>query len=183
METPGTDEPSQTAEPDAPEPSGAPTPPPTAAPGPPTTAPIPLPTPPASGPPHGGARGPSGPDGPSIPGGSSGEGGMFSGGLGGDWPAQAADAIVNVVGAVRDRTTGPITTIARGVVFGFFAAVLGIAVAVMLIIAAIRLLDEVLPSGVWLAYLVLGTVVVIAGALVFRKRNQPAAAAGNTGRP
>jgi hypothetical protein len=53
----------------------------------------------------------------------------------------------------------------------------------LIVIAAIRLLDEVLPSGVWLAYLVLGVVFVIAGALVFRKRNQPAAATGNTGRP
>ena len=84
---------------------------------------------------------------------------------------RAADAIVNVVGAVRDNTTGRITTIARAVVFGFFAVVLGLAVAVMLIIAAIRLLDEALPSGVWLAYLVLGVVMVVAGALVFRKRN------------
>ena len=67
-------------------------------------------------------------------------------------------------------------------VFGFFAVVIGTAVAVMAIIAAIRLLDEALPSGVWLAYLVLGVVVVIAGALVFRKRNQPAPPTGNTGR-
>jgi predicted tellurium resistance membrane protein TerC len=80
---------------------------------------------------------------------------------------------------VRDRTTGPITTIARGVVFGVFAGVLGIVVAVMLIIAAIRLLDEALPSGVWLPYLILGLVFVLAGALVFRKRNQPSPA-GNT---
>ncbi len=107
---------------------------------------------------------------------------IFEGGLEGDWPAKAADAIVNVVGSVRDRTTGPIMTIARGVVFGFFAAVLGVAVAVLVIIAAIRLLDEALPSGVWLAYLVLGVVFLIAGALVFRKRNQPAPA-GNTTRP
>ncbi len=107
---------------------------------------------------------------------------IFEGGLDGDWPAKAADAIVNVVGSVRDRTTGPITTIARGIVFGFFAVVLGITVAVLVIIFAIRLLDVILPSGVWLAYLVLGIVFLIAGALVFRKRNQPAPA-GNTTRP
>ena len=107
---------------------------------------------------------------------------IFDGGLEGDWPAKAADAIVNVVGSVRDRTTGPITTIARGIVFGLFAAVLGTAVVVLVIIAAIRLLDEALPSGVWLAYLVLGIVFLVAGALVFRKRNQPAPA-GNTTRP
>lgn len=103
------------------------------------------------------------------------------GGLGGDWPTQATEAIVNVVGSVRDRTTGPIITIARGVVFGVFAGVLAIVVAVMLIIAAVRLLDEALPSGVWLPYLILGLVFVLGGALVFRKRNQPTA--GNTGTP
>ena len=108
---------------------------------------------------------------------------VFDGGLEGDWPARAADVIVNVVGLVRDNTTGRITTIARGFVFGLFAAVIGTAVLVLVIIASIRLLDQVLPSGVWLAYLVLGLVVVIAGALVFRKRNQPAPPAGNTGRP
>ena len=107
---------------------------------------------------------------------------IFEGGLDGEWPAKAADAIVNVVGLVRDNTTGRITTFARGLVFGLFAVVVGTAVAVMAIIAAIRLLDEALPSGVWLAYLVLGVLAVIAGALVFRKRNQPAPADGNTGR-
>ena len=104
--------------------------------------------------------------------------GVFTGG---DWPAQATEAIVNVVDSVRDRTTGPITTIARGLVYGVFAAVLAIVVGVMAIIAVIRLLDEALPSGVWLPYLILGLVFVLAGALVFRKRNQPAVPAGNTG--
>ncbi|HEY6533157.1 MAG TPA: phage holin family protein [Acidimicrobiales bacterium] len=105
------------------------------------------------------------------------------GGLGGDWPKQATDAIVNLVDSVRDRTTGPIGTVARGLVFGVFAGVLGIVVGVMAIIATVRLLDEILPSGVWLPYLILGLVFVLAGALVFRKRNQPAAPAGNTGSP
>ena len=70
---------------------------------------------------------------------------VFDGGLEGDWPARAADVIVNVVGLVRDNTTGRITTIARGFVFGLFAAVIGTAVLVLVIIASIRLLDEVLP--------------------------------------
>jgi hypothetical protein len=92
----------------------------------------------------------------------------------GDWPAQATKTVVDVVGKVRDRTTGPITTAARGLVFGLFAAILGIVVAVLAIIALVRLLDEALPSGVWLAYLVLGFVFTLAGALVFRKRKAPA---------
>jgi len=189
METPGNDEPSPT------EGSSAPTPPPASPPTPPTEAPAPAteatepsaaspPTPPT----------PPGPASGSTPSDDEPEESaaakvldevehVFDGGLDGEWPARAADAIVNVVGLVRDNTTGRITTIARGLVFGLFAAVLGTAVFVMLIIASIRLLDEALPSGVWLAYLVLGVVVLIAGALVFRKRNQPAPPAGNTGRP
>jgi len=147
----------------------------------PFTPPTPPPTPPGAG--RGGPGAPTGGDGPSGPHRALDEvEHIFEGGLDGDWPARTADAIVNVVGAVRDRTTGPITTVARGLVFGVFAGVLGIAVAVVLLIAAIRLLDQVLPSGVWVAYLVLGALFVIAGALVFRKRNQPAPA-GNSSRP
>jgi hypothetical protein len=96
-----------------------------------------------------------------------------SGLSGGDWPAQATDAIVNLVGTVRDRTTGPVTTAARAAVFGLFVGVIVITIIVLLLIALVRLLDEVLPSGVWLAYLVLGLVFVGAGALVFRRRRAP----------
>lgn len=99
-------------------------------------------------------------------------------GLGGDWPAQATDAIVNAVDAVRDRTTGPIMTAARGLVFGVFAAALAVTVITLVIIAAIHFLDEVLPFSIWLPYLVLGIVFLVSGALVFRRRMAPTA--GNT---
>ena len=187
METPGNDEPSPT------EGSSAPTPPPASPPAPPTppTPPTPpsastTPPPPPTTPPPTAADAEPDPDEPPESAAAKvleDVEHVFDGGLDGDWPARAADVIVNVVGLVRDNTTGRITTIARGLVFGLFAAVIGTAVFVLLIIASIRLLDEALPSGVWLAYLVLGVVVVIAGALVFRKRNQPAPPAGNTGRP
>lgn len=92
---------------------------------------------------------------------------------GGDWPAQAADAIVNAVETVRDRTTTPIMKIARGLVFGIFAGTIIITIVVLAIIGVIRLLDEALPSGVWLPYLILGLIFTVAGALVFRLRNAP----------
>ena len=180
METPGNDEPSPNGEPGAgadPDPLFS-TPPPTPPPS--TAPPTPLPTTP-SGPAVADDQDPD-EDSAAVRALDEVET-IFEGGLEGDWPARAADAIVNLVGAVRDNTTGRITTIARAVVFGFFAVVLGMAAAVMLIIAAIRLLDEALPSGGWLAYLVLGAVMVVAGALVFRKRNQPVPANGNTARP
>ncbi|MEO7427847.1 MAG: hypothetical protein ABIY48_00540, partial [Acidimicrobiales bacterium] len=52
----------------------------------------------------------------------------------GDWPAQAADTIERVVGSVRDKTTGPAITLARWVVYGTFALVVGSVLAVLLAI-------------------------------------------------
>ena len=43
----------------------------------------------------------------------------------------------------------------------------------LLVIGLIRLLDLVIPGGVWLPYLLLGVVVTGLGALLFRKRNEP----------
>ena len=93
-----------------------------------------------------------------------------------DWPTTATDAIVNAVDAVRDRTTGPIMTIARALVFGVFALSLGITVITLLVIATIHFLDEVLPFSVWLPYLVLGAALLVVGGLVFSRRMAP----GNT---
>jgi hypothetical protein len=180
METEGTDEPEQGA------PTSGPLPPPADAPRPatgPTTGGIPTggaqaglgaerpdPEPITVGDPSSGATSTARIEAPSPASPLSADAGATDGPLSGDWPAQATDAVINVVGAVRDRTTGPITTAARGVVFGLLAGILGIAVAVLVIILAIRLLDEALPSGVWVAYLVLGALFVLIGALVFHKR-------------
>ena len=97
---------------------------------------------------------------------------------GGDWPAQAADAIVGTVDKVRDRTTVPIMRLARATVFGIFIGTFVVVLCTLLIIGLIRLLDEVLPSGVWLPYLLLGVVVTGLGWMLFRKRNEATATAG-----
>lgn len=91
--------------------------------------------------------------------------------LAGTWPAQAADTIVGAVDTVREKTTGPIQTAARGLVYGIVVAVFGTMVVVLLIIGAIRLLDAVQPWGnVWLPYLELGLILLVVGSLVFRRR-------------
>ena len=91
--------------------------------------------------------------------------------LSGNWPAQAADTIVGAVDTVREKTTGPIQTAARGLVYGIVALVLGTMVAVLLIIGTSRLLDAIQPWGnVWLPYLELGLIFLLAGGLVFRRR-------------
>lgn len=95
---------------------------------------------------------------------------------GGDWPAQAADTIVSVVGQVRDATTGKAITAARGVVYGLLAGLLGAACAVLLAIASVRLLDSYLPSSVvgdshvWAAHLLNGLLFTGVGLVLWRKR-------------
>ena len=92
-----------------------------------------------------------------------------------DWPAQAADAIVEQVGKVRDRTTGPALKISGYVVFGAFAVLLGTVAFVLFLIGTFRLLDAYLPSAVfgdehtWAAHSILGAILVLGGLLTSRK--------------
>lgn len=96
-----------------------------------------------------------------------------------DWPAQAADTIERVVGTVRDKTTGPAITAGRWVVYGTFAFFVGLAVLVLLAIAAVRLLDAYLPDAVfgeehtWAAHLIVGLLFSIAGMVAWSKRTAP----------
>lgn len=104
-------------------------------------------------------------------------------GSNGEWAAQAADAIERVVGAVRDKTTGPAITVARGVVYGTFAALLGVAALILGAIAAVRLVDNYLPDSVfgedhtWAAHLIIGLALVTLGVVLWVRRH-PAQHAG-----
>lgn len=81
------------------------------------------------------------------------------------WPDQATDLIVQTVGTVRDKTVGPATTVARGIVYGTFAALVGAAALVLVCIFAIRIVTVYLPGErVWIPELGLG-VICLVGAL------------------
>jgi vacuolar-type H+-ATPase subunit I/STV1 len=87
-----------------------------------------------------------------------------------DWPRQATEQVVKVVDNVRDKTTGPVLDASRWFVYGLVAMVAGAIIGVLAVIGAIRLLDVVLPRGVWLAYLVLGLLFTLAGTICWSKR-------------
>lgn len=89
-----------------------------------------------------------------------------------DWTAQAADTIERVVGAVRDKTTVPLTTVARALVYGLLAAVVGTTALVLVVVALVRMLDVVLPRGVWLPDLILGTLFTLVGLVLWSKRTR-----------
>ncbi|MEY2453531.1 MAG: hypothetical protein QOD92_3105 [Acidimicrobiaceae bacterium] len=93
-----------------------------------------------------------------------------------DWPAQATDTIVKVVGTASDKVTGPVTTAARAIVFGLFATILGAAAVVLVSILLVRLLNNYLPDSVfgeehvWAAHLLIGLVFSGAALWLWAKR-------------
>jgi hypothetical protein len=89
-----------------------------------------------------------------------------------DWPAQAADRVVALVDTVRDKTTVPLTTAARAVVYGLVAGVMGTAVIVLLAIGAVRFADVWIPGDVWRAHLVVGMLFTLIGLFLWSKRRR-----------
>ena len=89
-----------------------------------------------------------------------------------DWTVQAADRIEGLVTTIHDKTTVPLTTAARAVVYGILAAFAGGAALVLMAIAAVRVLDVVTGDGnVWIAHLIIGMVFTLGGVLLWRKRH------------
>src|SRR5215211_4050673 len=93
-------------------------------------------------------------------------------GAGEDWASSTADAIERAVQSVRAKTADPLERVVRLVVYGLLAAVVGVAIAVLLAVAAVRglvvLIDVLWQPEVWLAHLVVGGIFVLAGLLVWR---------------
>lgn len=90
--------------------------------------------------------------------------------LTGDWPAQAADAVVDLVGTVRERAVDPLLKVARAIVYGLLITVVAVTAVVLVVILAIRMLDAYLPGEVWSAYLLLGGVFILAGFICWSRR-------------
>jgi len=89
-----------------------------------------------------------------------------------EWPVRATDTVIRVVGTVHEKTTGPITTVARAVVYGLAAAILGLTALVLASVLAIRLITIIPFVGdVWVAYVALGLVFTVAGLFLWRKAN------------
>jgi len=100
-----------------------------------------------------------------------------------DWGDQAADTIEAVVLTVKEKTTVPLRTAARGVVYGLVLVVLGAVLLIIGVIVVVRIAD------VWLlgwagrahghvrlsiAYGALGMLLTVAGLWCWSKRNPKA---------
>ena len=86
-----------------------------------------------------------------------------------DWATQAADALEHAVTAVREKTVVPAQKATRAVVFGLLAVFFVGTALTLLVIGGFRAL-VILTGEVWIAYLIVGGILVIAGALLWRLR-------------
>ena len=94
-----------------------------------------------------------------------------------DWTVQAADTIESVVGTIRDKTVVPLTTVARALVYGLIAAILGLVALILLTIGALRVVIVYLPGwfadrpgrSVWAADAMVGGIFTLVGLFLLRK--------------
>jgi uncharacterized membrane protein YdjX (TVP38/TMEM64 family) len=88
-----------------------------------------------------------------------------------DWTTDAANAIDNAVGLVRERTVEPVQAVARAVTYGLLAVLVLLPAVMFLTIAAFRLLTIAYFGHVWAAWCSLGGIFVVAGWFCWIRRN------------
>jgi len=86
-----------------------------------------------------------------------------------DWAVQTADTIERLVESVRSNTSDRLVSAARLVVFGLLAAILGVVGLVLFVIFVVRVLDNYIPGGVWVVYLLLGGLFTLVGLLLWQR--------------
>lgn len=87
-----------------------------------------------------------------------------------DWTDQVTDLIVDLVDSTREKTTGPILTAARGVVYGVVILV----IAAVLIVAGLAFGGRALaliPVPEWASYGILGLLFAVIGVVCWGRRN------------
>ena len=97
---------------------------------------------------------------------------------GADWTKDLLDRLDHYIDVVRSNTTDRLVKVARLVVYGVIAAILGAMAAIVALIATIRVLDIVLPREVWLPYVVLGAIFLGAGLFLWSKKTAPSVKTG-----
>lgn len=97
------------------------------------------------------------------------------------WARQVTDTVERVVGTVRDKTTDNVVLVTRGLVFGLFAAIVGLFALVIFLVGLTRGIQSLLElavsweRAVYLSYFLLGGILCVAGALMMaRRRSQNA---------
>lgn len=97
-----------------------------------------------------------------------------------NWATETTDLVVSFIDKVRSKTTQNLVYAARGVVFGLFAAIVGVFAFVILLIGLTRAIQSLLElattweRAVYLSYLILGALFCLVSVILFKKRNAAA---------
>ena len=78
--------------------------------------------------------------------------------------------VVKGVAGVRDKTTGPLLAIARFIVYGFALLIISTAALILIMIALVRLTNQLVPAEIWATYVLLGLIFTITGCFLGSKR-------------
>lgn len=99
-----------------------------------------------------------------------------------NWAEATTEQVVRLVDNVKAKTTKPAVMAARGLVFGLLAIFLGLFALVLLLVGLTRglqaaiepLLDQ--DRAVYISYFLVGGVLTLIGAILFKKRNDTSGA-------
>ncbi len=96
-----------------------------------------------------------------------------------DWASRASSTVVQYVGTVRSKTTGPALSASRILVYALAMGLISLVVAVLALILLIRLLvvateliPGVDPGETWAAYFIIGTLFMIPGLFLWRRKER-----------
>lgn len=99
-----------------------------------------------------------------------------------NWAEATTDQVVKLVDNVKAKTTKPAVMAARGLVFGLLAIFLGLFALVLLLVGLTRGLQAAIepftdqPRAVYISYLLVGGILTLVGAFLFKKRNDTSGA-------
>ncbi len=98
---------------------------------------------------------------------------------GADWSKDLLDRLDHYIDVVRTNTTDRLVKVARVLVFGVIALILGTMAGIVALIGVVHLLDNVLPREVWLPYVIIGAIFLVVGLFLWSKKTAPAVKTGD----
>jgi hypothetical protein len=91
---------------------------------------------------------------------------------GDDWPARLTSSVVDLIGKVRDATTGRALVASRALVYFLAAGLIATVVAVLGLIMLFRLFVEIAQGHVWAVYLGFGALFTLGGLFAWAKKER-----------
>lgn len=90
-----------------------------------------------------------------------------------DWTDQVTDLVVDTVDKVRARTTGPVLNVAHAVVYALVAAIILLPIVIAFFAGLVKGLNWLIPGDVWIVYAIIAAVMLLAGWVLWARRDRP----------